>query len=174
MVGIVCLAYQSWTLQQDSLFYRIMVTSNEKGARGETVIRDKLRQLTGLQFERVPGSGALDPKHGLKGDLYIPLVHNLFCIEVKNYEEDHLNSKILSGTSPQLLLFWEQAVRQGKQTNKKPLLTFKHNRSKIFVAYEDFPDSCEHIYVSVKGYSFYISLLEDWIKYEQIKFIKND
>ena len=83
-----------------------MVTSNEKGARGETVIRDKLRQLTGLQFERVPSSGALDPKHGLKGDLYLPGQNNIFCIECKNYEEDHITSKILTGKNPQLLQFW--------------------------------------------------------------------
>ena len=42
-----------------------MVDSRAKGARGETIVRDKLRELTGLQWERVPGSGALDPKHKL-------------------------------------------------------------------------------------------------------------
>lgn len=147
-----------------------MVTSNDKGARGETVIRDKLRLLTGLQFERVPSSGALDPKHGLKGDLYIPGQNNLYAIECKNYEEDHLTSKILTSKDSQLHKFWEQTVRQGKQVNKKPLLLFKFARSKIFVAYYDIPDAVDHIFIS-KG-DFFVSLMEDWITYEKPKFIQ--
>ena len=147
-----------------------MVTSNEKGARGETIIRDKLRQLTGLQFERVPSSGALDSKHQLKGDLYLPGQHNVFCIECKNYENDSIDSKLLTSVNPQLITFWEQTVRQGKQTNRKPLLTFKHKRSKIFVAYEDMPDSVAHLFVSVDDSPFYISVLEDWINLETPKF----
>ena len=147
-----------------------MVTSNEKGARGETVIRDKLRQLTGLQFERVPGSGSLDPKHQLKGDLYLPGQHNVFCIECKNYENDSIDSRILTSANPQIIGFWQQTVRQAEQTSRKPLLTFKHKRSKIFVAYEDIPDSVAHLFVSVDDSPFYISVLEDWINLEQPKF----
>ena len=148
-----------------------MVTSNTKGAYGETVIRDKLRQLTGLQFERVPSSGALDPKHGLKGDLYIPGSTNTYAIECKNYEDDQLTSKVLSGKNPKLIEFWEQAMRQGHQVNKKPLLIFKFDRSKIFVAYEEIPNTVDNIFISVGTNQFYVSLLEDWIKYENPKFI---
>ena len=61
-----------------------MVDSREKGARAETVARDALRKLSKLQWERTPGSGALDPKHLLKGDLYIPGEKNLFVVEVKH------------------------------------------------------------------------------------------
>ena len=60
-----------------------MVDSRAKGARGEYLVRDMLRDFTGLQFERVPNSGALEY---LKGDLYVPHEKNRFCIEVKNYE----------------------------------------------------------------------------------------
>lgn len=148
-----------------------MVTSNSKGAYGETVIRDKLRQLTGLQWERVPSSGALDPKHGLKGDLYLPGVNNVYCIECKNYEDEQLSSKVLSSKSPKLLEFWEQAMRQGHQVCKKPLLIFKHDRSKMFVAYEQIPNTVDNIFISVGTHQFYVSLLEDWIKYETPKFI---
>ena len=38
-----------------------------KGARGEYLVRDMLREHTGHKFERVPASGALEY---LKGDLY--------------------------------------------------------------------------------------------------------
>lgn len=146
-----------------------MVTSNDKGARGETVIRDKLRLLTGLQFERIPSSGALDPKHGLKGDLYIPNQNNLYAIECKNYEEDHLTSKVLTSVDSQLHKFWAQAVRQGVQVNKKPLLLFKFTRSKIFVAYNEIPNNVDHVYIS-KG-DFFVSMMEDWIRQEKPKFI---
>ena len=60
-----------------------MVDPRAKGARTETTVRDTLRKATGLQWERVPGSGALDEKHGLKGDLYVPGEKNKFCVEVK-------------------------------------------------------------------------------------------
>lgn len=148
-----------------------MVTSNSKGAYGETVIRDKLRQLTGLQWERVPASGALDPKHQLKGDLYLPGVANIYAVEVKNYEDDQFTSKVLSSKNPKLLEFWEQTMRQGHQVNKKPLLLFKFDRSKIFVAYETIPNTVDNVFISVGTNQFYISLLEDWIKHENPKFI---
>jgi hypothetical protein len=133
------------------------------------VIRDKLRLLTGLQFERIPSSGALDPKHGLKGDLYIPNQNNLYAIECKNYEEDHLTSKVLTSVDSQLHKFWAQAVRQGVQVNKKPLLLFKFTRSKIFVAYNEIPNNVDHVYIS-KG-DFFVSMMEDWIRQEKPKFI---
>jgi hypothetical protein len=147
-----------------------MVTSNQKGARGETVIRDKLRELTGLPFERVPGSGALDPKHQLKGDIYLVGINNIFCIECKNYTDEQFDSKILSSKNPQLIQFWQQAVRQGVQTNRKPLLLFKFDRSKIFAAYADIPNTVDHVFISIGEHSFYISLLEQWIKQENPKF----
>lgn len=150
-----------------------MVDSRAKGARTETVVRDLLRKLTGLQWERVPGSGALDPKHLLKGDLYVPGRTNLYAVEVKGYAEDHINSTLLTGKNPQLLEFWKQAVRQGEQLNKKPLLVFKFDRSKIFVAFEDLPVTMAYrcILMSIEGFDFYVALLEDWIKFDQPQFV---
>ena len=54
-----------------------MVASRAKGARGEYLVRDMLRDATGLKFERVPSSGALEY---LKGDLYVPNQRNYYCI----------------------------------------------------------------------------------------------
>ena len=59
-----------------------MVDSRAKGARGEYLVRDLLRQHTDLQFERVPSSGALEY---LKGDLYVPHEKNKYCIEAVSY-----------------------------------------------------------------------------------------
>ena len=64
-----------------------MVDSRAKGARGEYLVRDMLRVHTGLKFERVPASGALEY---LKGDLYVPHAKNKYCIEVKNYKDSPL------------------------------------------------------------------------------------
>lgn len=150
-----------------------MVDSRAKGARTETVVRDLLRKATGLVWERVPGSGALDPKHQLKGDLYVPGRTNLWCVEVKGYAEDHINSSLLTGKNPQLLEFWKQTTRQGHQVSKKPLLIFKFDRSKVFVAFEDMPTHTGYrcILVNIDGYEFFVALLEDWLKFETPEFV---
>ena len=70
-----------------------MVDSRMKGQRGEYLVRDLLRDATGLTFERVPSSGALSY---LKGDLYVPDAKNVYCIEVKNYDSSPLNDKIFT------------------------------------------------------------------------------
>lgn len=147
-----------------------MVDPRAKGARGETQIRDALKLATGLKWERTPGSGALDPKHNLKGDLYIVNCDNMYCVEVKNYEEDHLTSKILTAKDPQLLEWWGQATRQAKQVNKKPLLIFKFNRSKMFVAFNDLP-SAHYKRITIND-ELFVALLDDWLKFEKPEFTK--
>lgn len=148
------------------------VDPRAKGARAEGVIRDALKNYTGLRWERVPGSGALNEKHGLKGDLYVPNEKNLFCVECKHYAEDHISSKLLTSKDPQLLEFWRQTVRQASQVGRKPLLLFKFDRSKVFAAFDSFPSgSYSYLFVSVGGFEFYVSTLDDWITNEEIKFI---
>lgn len=148
------------------------VDPRAKGARAETLMRDQLRVLTGLTWERVPSSGALDPKHGLKGDLYVPNEKNLYVVEVKHYAEDHLTSSLLTSKNPQFFEWWEQAVRQGKQVSKIPLLIFKHDRSKTFCAFEEMPTAdYRYLFVSACGYEVYVALLDDFVTHEQPKFI---
>jgi hypothetical protein len=150
-----------------------MVNPRDKGARAETVVRDLMRKCTGLKWERTPGSGALDVKHQLKGDLYVPGEGNLFAVEVKHYKDDHLSSTLLTGKNPQLFEWWDQAVRQGEQMDKSPLLIFKHDRSKVFCAFSDMPNTdLNYLYVDINNYNFFIALLEEWISKEQPKFIK--
>ena len=150
-----------------------MIDVRAKGATAETKVRDELRKTTGLKWERVPGSGALDPKHHLKADLYVPNETNLYCVEVKHYKDDHFTTKLLTDKNPQIIEWWEQAVRQGKQVGRKPLLLFKHDRSKIFAAYEDMPDNdFRFVFMNLLGYNFYISLLSEWIQNKKPRFIK--
>ena len=148
-----------------------MVDPRAKGARGETQVRDELRKATGLKWERTPGSGALDPKHKLKGDLYIPDAANLYCVEIKNYEEDHISSKLLTAKSPILLEWWAQALRQGEQVDRKPLLIFKFNRSKIFVAFPDMPSSSNYRVLTIND-ALFVATLDDWLTYEKPRFIE--
>ena len=149
-----------------------MVDVRVKGATAETKARDELRRLTGLKWERVPGSGALDPKHLLKGDLYCPGEKNLYSVEVKHYKECHIDHTLITGKNPQVIEWVEQAIRQGKQVDKKWLLIFKHDRSPFFCASDDLPmQEYPHIIVSKNGYEFSISLLNDFILYQQPRFI---
>lgn len=144
-----------------------MVDTKAKGTRAELIVRDTLRDLTGLNWQRTPGSGAFGAQFGLKGDLYIPNEKNRYSIEVKHYKDDHINSRLLTGKEPQFLIFWEQACRQAEQTDKEPLLIFKFDRSKIFVAFTfdiyNFPaDNCIVLYTK-RFSAIGITLLEDWI-----------
>ena len=152
-----------------------VVDSRQKGARTETIARDMLRKHTGLNWERVPGSGALDPKHQLKGDLYVPGQTNRFCVEVKGYAEDHINSGLLTHKTPQLIEWWQQTDRQARQVDKLPLLIFKYDRSKLFVATVAYDlDMLENrwlLYSNGGDYEFYIMLLEDWLSGPTVKFV---
>jgi hypothetical protein len=149
-----------------------VVDSRQKGARTETKVKEFLREHTQLKWERVPGSGALNEKHGLKGDLYIPGEKNIYCVEVKGYADDHLTSHVLTSKSPTLLDWWQQTIRESGQVGKQPLLFFKFDRSKIFVAFQDMPnDLYPYVYINRDEYKFFVALAEDWVTSETIKFI---
>ncbi len=149
-----------------------MVDSRQKGATAETTVRNALRDYTGLQWERVPGSGALDPKHQLKGDLYVPGEKCLYCVEVKHYKDNHLDHTLLSSKTPQILAWWQQCIRQAEQVSKEPLLIFKFDRSKLYAAFKTHPTaSYRWLDVNLVEEQFYIALLEDWITKEIPEFI---
>jgi Holliday junction resolvase len=144
-----------------------VVDSRAKGARGEYLVRDLLREHTGLQFERVPSSGALEY---LKGDLYVPHEKNKYCIEVKNYSESPLTDKIF--TAPRtnnLIRWWNKVVQQAHQGNQEPLLFFKYNRSKVFIVVANKPKEVDYMYVSFLG--CYAALAEDWLLNEEYEFL---
>jgi Holliday junction resolvase len=141
-----------------------MVDSRAKGARGEYLVRDMLRAFTGLKFERVPMSGALEY---LKGDLYVPNQKNHYCIEVKNYKDSPLTDKIF--TQPKtnnLIRWWKKIVIQAAGGDQKPMLFFKYDRSKVFIVVEKKPiNTKEYLYVAFLN--CYILLAEDWLDQEQ-------
>jgi Holliday junction resolvase len=145
-----------------------MVDSRAKGARGEYLVRDLLRESTGLQFERVPSSGALDY---LKGDLYVPHAKNRFCIEVKNYESSTLSDKVF--TAPRtnnLIKWWKKLIQQAEGGNQEPLLFFKYNRSEVFVVTALLPEFTDH-WIHIEWLDCYVLLAKTWLAEEKVEFI---
>lgn len=144
-----------------------MVDSRAKGARGEYLVRDMLREYTNLQFERVPNSGALEY---LKGDLYIPHTKNKYCIEVKNYADSPLTDKIFTAPKTNnLIRWWNKLKVQAEQGNQQPLLFFKYNRSPVFVVTEDKPKNFS-LWINIKFLDCYVMLAEEWLKNETPEF----
>ena len=140
-----------------------MVDPRAKGAEGERQVRDLLRKHTKLEFQRVPMSGALEY---MKGDLFLPNMHNNYCIEVKFYKDSHFNDKILTALKSNVFIrWWDQTIEQAKKAGAKPALFFKYNRSKIFVAQRDEPENgLNYMYVSHLG--CYVSLAHEWLLLE--------
>ena len=145
-----------------------MVDSRAKGARGEYLVRDMLREHTGHQFERVPSSGALEY---LKGDLYVPHAKNRFCIEVKNYAESPLTDKIFTAPKTNnLIQWWKKLIVQAENGNQEPLLFFKYNRSPVFVCAPEPPESTDH-YIFISFLGCFVLLAEEWLTKEKVKFL---
>tara|TARA_A100001388_G_scaffold160202_1_gene119474 strand:- start:307 stop:750 length:444 start_codon:yes stop_codon:yes gene_type:complete len=144
-----------------------MVDSRAKGARGEYLVRDMLREHTGHQFERVPSSGALEY---LKGDLYVPHAKNKFCIEVKNYESSPLSDKIFTAPKTNnLIKWWTKLERQAEGGKQEPLLFFKYNRSPVFVCSGEKPIWTEFMYIS--KLVCWVMLAEEWLDKEKVEFL---
>ena len=144
-----------------------MVDPRAKGAEGERQVRDLLRKHTELEFQRVPMSGALD---FMKGDVFLPNMHNNYCIEVKFYKDSHFSDKILTAKKSNVFIqWWTQTTEQAKKAGAKPVLCFKYNRSKIFVAQKDKPENgLDYMYVNFLG--CYVSLAQDWLIVEKPSF----
>jgi len=143
-----------------------MVDSRAKGAAGERQVRDVLRSRTGLAWQRVPHSGALEY---MKGDLFVPNVHNNYCVEVKFYKDSHFNDKILTNKTNEFISWWEQTTSQAKKQGGKPVLFFKYNRSKIFVATKDKPESVKN-YMYVNQLECYVMEMVNWLVHEKPSF----
>ena len=148
------------------------VDSRAKGARAESDMAKFLKEKTGLDFKRVPLSGGLHQSHGLKGDLYLVNSLNIYCIEVKHYKDDHFSSKILTDKTPQILEWWLQTIRESAQISRYPLLIYKFDRSKIFVAFKEPPSTEDYRYAffNMDGHQFFTAKLDDWLEHEKPRF----
>jgi hypothetical protein len=137
--------------------------SKAKGSAYESKIVAILnKEFSTLQFERVPLSGAISY---LKGDIWTPHDTAAFpwCIEAKHYKEINWNN-LLTAKSTEMYKFWEQTQREADVMGKKPLLIFRWDRSKDYVAFSDDIEVENYLQVSCFGHAFKISLLSDWLK----------
>jgi Holliday junction resolvase len=139
-----------------------MVDTRTKGLRGEYAVRDLLRDKTGLQWERTPASGALEHT---KGDIYIPNEKQFAVIEVKNYKEPTLNDKLLTTKSSNLVKWWNRLKLQATSSKCEPLLFYKYDRSKWFVATEMKPRVLKN-YIYYGSLDCYNLVAEDWLEAE--------
>ncbi|QGH45233.1 hypothetical protein [Bacteriophage Eos] len=149
------------------------VDSREKGKRAEYQVRDLLRKHTGLEWERVPGSGAFGQSHSLKGDVYLPpSVGKLskYCFEIKHYADEKLNSNIFNAGESQLEKWWEQAAREGKQMNMRPALIFKKDRGIWLLALDSSDDMIDflmertHFVIHKRDMEIVVGAFEPWLK----------
>jgi hypothetical protein len=132
-----------------------------KGSAYEAKIALLLSKEFGKEFRRVPLSGAIDY---LKGDIWMP--HDTawfpYCIECKHYASIEWNNLLTSKTTD-MYSFWAQTVREAGVMRKKPLLIFRWNRSKDFVAFSDEIIVDNYIEIKSFGHQFKIALLSEWL-----------
>jgi len=136
-------------------------TSKTKGRSFEYVVRDKMTETFGSQFERVPLSGALAY---LKGDVYAPWLPDFpWTIEAKHHKEVLWNS-LLTAKSSLLYDFWSQTTREAAVMKRNPLLVYKWDRSKLFACWNDDLVAVEsYIHINAFSTSFKMTLLDDWL-----------
>lgn len=146
-----------------------MVNTRTKGLRAEYAVRDMMREHTGLPWERTPSSGALE---WAKGDLFLPNTKQNVIVEVKHYKDSALNDKLLTSTTNNILKWWNKLEHQAKVTNTAPILFYKYDRSKWFVATGVQPTKLKK-YLYINHISCYNMLAEDWLKEEWNTYVKS-
>jgi len=146
-----------------------MVNPRQKGQRGENQVISLLGRLTEEKWEQVPGTGC----GKIKGDLRVPDKHNIFCIEVKFYKNVGFDSKIYTQKSNNLFKWWSKLCRQAKDMEQEPLLIFRENHGKFFVATTRKPKNTIR-YMHIAWLGAYILIAEHWLEKEEIKFTNGD
>jgi len=128
-----------------------------------------MRKHTGLGWERTPSSGALAHT---KGDIYVPQVKQEFVIEVKNYRDSAIDHTILTAViTNKLNVWWNKLTHQANSANCRPILFFKHDRSKWFVTVDVKPSFVKnYLYLAPQG--CYTMLGEEWLQKEWKTYVK--
>lgn len=146
-----------------------MVNPRQKGNRGEQQVITMLERLTKEEWVQTPGSGS----GKIKGDLQVPLKHNIFCVEVKFYKNVGFDSKIYTQKSNNLFKWWSKLCKQAQEMQQEPLLIFRENHGKFFVATTRQPKKTLK-YMHIAWLGAYILIAEHWLEKEEIKFTNGD
>lgn len=144
-----------------------MVNPRQKGKAGEALVKKFLEEHTEYEFAYTPGSGS----GKIKGDLHIEGKPNTFCIEIKNYKESPISDKILTNKSNTFVKWWLK-LEKDCLPRLRPLLFFRYNRSKLFVATRSRPERVINR-LDFPGINCYIMLAEDWINKEKIEWLNS-
>ena len=146
-----------------------MVNSRQKGLKAEKQLIEILRRETQLEWEQTPGSGS----GKVKGDLRVHGKHNIFCVEVKFYKEVGFNAKLFTQKSNNLFQWWSKVVKQAQDMEQEPLLIFRENYGKWYVATTRKPTETKR-YMHVAWLGMYILLLDNWLDKEKVEFTNGD
>ena len=142
-----------------------MVSPRQKGIRGEQQVLSILNRLTEEEWTTTPGSGS----GKIKGDLQVIGKYNLFCVEVKFYKDCGFNSKIYTQKSNNIYKWWSKLCKQAKDMKQEPLLIFRENHGKFFVAPTRKPKNTLR-YMHIAWLGAYILIAEHWLEKEEIQF----
>ena len=142
-----------------------MVSPRQKGIRGEQQVLSMLNRLTEEEWTTTPGSGS----GKIKGDLQVIGKYNLFCVEVKFYKDCGFNSKIYTQKSNNIYKWWSKLCKQAKDMKQEPLLIFRENHGKFFVATTRKPKNTLR-YMHIAWLGAYILIAEHWLEKEEIQF----
>jgi len=145
-----------------------LVNSRQKGNNAELKVADMLHRITGESFVQTPGSGS----GKIKGDLMVPHKDNLFTIEVKFYRDMAFNHKIFTQKSNTFVGWWEKLVVQAEQMQQEPLLIFKENHSRWYVATTRKPCYKKHMYINWLG--CYVTFAEQFLETQNLEFTNGD
>lgn len=97
------------------------VNSKVKGNRNELEVAKALTKWTGVEFRRVPMSGAIHvPLDWLNGDVFCVDKHFNFPWSVETKHYDRLYPKMKRD-------FWIQACTDAARINKRPMLMYREN-----------------------------------------------
>lgn len=106
------------------------MNARRKGAKGERMAAEFLKEWTGMDFKRTPGSGGLrgHVSDYTEGDIVCVKKNYIFplCIEVKFYEELNFNH-LLYDVNSKIKSFWKQARESAKRAEKIPILLMRYN-----------------------------------------------
>ena len=106
------------------------LNARSKGRRGEMQAVEFMKEWTGMDFRRTPGSGGLRGHVAdyTEGDIVCVKKNYIFplCLEVKNYKELNF-SHLLYDVKSDILGFWKQTKDSAKRAEKIPILLMRYN-----------------------------------------------
>jgi len=106
------------------------INARSKGRRGEMMAVDFMKEWTGMDFRRTPGSGGLRGHVAdyTEGDIVCVKKNYIFpiCLEVKFYEDLNFNH-LLYDVNSKIRDFWRQTLDSARRAEKVPMLLMRYN-----------------------------------------------